>query len=163
MFSSRNKKNVMWTPPLICSYGGSSVHWCSSSLFALWWFPMWHLFCHCSFLISSFFGVSEMLCFVIETFPGCHTLFIFTKTCLYKCDPLKPHFYIVKLGLQGYTLFFIFLPKNIDCGYSKNIDCGFSLEPLFLSRNMKNIRVFYLKIFSFWRWNFLYIWIGVFS
>ena len=26
-----------------------------------------------------------------------------------------------------------------------------------------NIRVFYLKIFSFWRWNFLYIWIGVFS
>ena len=31
-----------------------------------------------------------------------------------------------------------------------------------LSRNMKHIRVFYLKIFSFWRWNFLYIWIGVF-
>ena len=27
---------------------------------------------------------------------------------------------------------------------------------------MKNIRDFYLKIFSFWRWNFLYIWIGVF-
>ena len=32
-----------------------------------------------------------------------------TKTRLYKFDPLKPHFYIVKLGLQGYTLFFLFL------------------------------------------------------
>ena len=34
-----------------------------------------------------------------------------TKTCLYNLDPLKPHFYIVKL-----TLFFLFLLKNIDCG-----------------------------------------------
>ena len=41
-----------------------------------------------------------------------------TKTCLYNYDPLKPHFYIVKLGLQGYILFFLFLLKNIDCGYS---------------------------------------------
>ena len=41
-----------------------------------------------------------------------------TKTYLYNFDPLKPHFYIVKLGLQGYTLFFLFLLKNIDCGYS---------------------------------------------
>ena len=41
-----------------------------------------------------------------------------TKTCLYNFDPLKHHFYIVKLGLQGYTLFFLFLLKNIDCGYS---------------------------------------------
>ena len=41
-----------------------------------------------------------------------------TKTCLYDFDPLKPHFYVVKLGLQGYTLFFLFLLKNIDCGYS---------------------------------------------
>ena len=41
-----------------------------------------------------------------------------TKTYLYNFDPLKPHFYITKLGLQGYTLFFLFLLKNIDCGYS---------------------------------------------
>ena len=34
-----------------------------------------------------------------------------TKTCLYKVDPLKPHFYIVKLLV-------LFLLKNIDCGYS---------------------------------------------
>ena len=44
---------------------------------------------------------------------------IITKTYLYNFDPLKRHFYIVKLGLQGYTLFFFFLLKNIDCGYAK--------------------------------------------
>ena len=43
---------------------------------------------------------------------------IITKTCLYIIDPLKPHFYIVNWRLQGYTLFFLFLIKNIDCGYS---------------------------------------------
>ena len=32
-----------------------------------------------------------------------------TKTHLYNSDPLKPHIYIVKLGL-----FFLFLLKNID-------------------------------------------------
>ena len=41
-----------------------------------------------------------------------------TKTCLYNFDHLKPHFYILKLGCKGYTLFFLFLLKNIDCGYS---------------------------------------------
>ena len=45
-------------------------------------------------------------------------LFFITKTCLYNFDPLKPHFYIVKLGYTGYILFFIVLLKNIDCGYS---------------------------------------------
>ena len=30
---------------------------------------------------------------------------IITKTCQYNFDPLKPHFYIVKLG---FTLFFLF-------------------------------------------------------
>ena len=40
-----------------------------------------------------------------------------TKTCLYTFDPLKPHFYTVKLNFQGYTLFFLFLLKNIDCAY----------------------------------------------
>ena len=59
--------------------------------------------------------------------------FSIKKTCLCNLDPLKPHFNIVK---QGYTLFFLFLLKNIDSGYSiepprggKNIDCGYSLEP----------------------------------
>ena len=43
-----------------------------------------------------------------------------TKTCLYYFDPLKPHFYIVKLE---YTLFFLLLLKNIDCGYSLELPC----------------------------------------
>ena len=40
------------------------------------------------------------------------------KTSLYNFDPLKPHFYIVKLAFTGVYLFFLFLLKNIDCGYS---------------------------------------------
>ena len=48
----------------------------------------------------------------------CHNHETVTKTYLYKFDPLTPHFYIVKLGFTGYTLFFLFLLKSIDCGYS---------------------------------------------
>ena len=40
------------------------------------------------------------------------------KTRLYNFDPLKPHFYIVKLGFTGVYIIFIILLKNIDCGYS---------------------------------------------
>ena len=36
-----------------------------------------------------------------------------------KFYPLKPHFYIVKLGFTGvYIIFLIFARKNIDCGHS---------------------------------------------
>ena len=45
-----------------------------------------------------------------------------TKRRLYNFDPLKPHFYIVKLGLTGVYIIFLISAKNIDCGYS--------LEPL---------------------------------
>ena len=42
---------------------------------------------------------------------------VITKTYLYIFDPLKPHFYIVKLGFTGiYIIFFLFLIKPIDCG-----------------------------------------------
>ena len=66
-----------------------------------------------------------------------------TKTCLCNFDPLKPNFYIIKLGFTGVCIIFF----------------GYSLEPprrggsneypqsMFLSRNMKNMRFFYLKIF----------------
>ena len=40
--------------------------------------------------------------------------------------------YKVKLGFTGYTLFFLFMLKNIDCGYSlepPHLDCGYLLEP----------------------------------
>ena len=41
-----------------------------------------------------------------------------TKTRLYNLDPLKPHFYIVKLGFTGVYIIFVILLINIDCGYS---------------------------------------------
>ena len=40
------------------------------------------------------------------------------KTCPCNEYPIKPHFYIVKLGYAGVYLFFLFLLQNIDCGYS---------------------------------------------
>ena len=59
----------------------------------------------------------------IEPLLFCHFVlgFNITKTCLYNFDPLKPHFYIVKLGFTG--VYFIFLIS------AQNIDCGYSLEP----------------------------------
>ena len=41
-----------------------------------------------------------------------------TKTCLYNFDPLKPHFYIVKLGFTGVYVIFLISAQNINCGYS---------------------------------------------
>ena len=45
-------------------------------------------------------------------------LFTITKTRLYNFDPLKPHFYIVKLGFRVVYIIFLILLKNIDCEYS---------------------------------------------
>ena len=42
---------------------------------------------------------------------------VITKTCLYNFDPLKPHFYIVKLGFTGVYIIFLISNQNIDCGY----------------------------------------------
>ena len=39
------------------------------------------------------------------------------KTYLYNFDPLKPHFYIVKLGFTGVYIIFLISAQNIDCGY----------------------------------------------
>ena len=39
---------------------------------------------------------------------------LITKTYLYNFDPLKPHFYIVKLGFTGVYIIFLFLLKNIE-------------------------------------------------
>ena len=93
-----------------------------------------------------------------------------TRTRLYSFDPLKPHFYIVKLGFTRVYLFFLFLLRNIECGYSleppRNIDCGYSLEPprwggsneypqsMFWAEIWKILEFFYLKIFRFWWGNY---------
>ena len=47
--------------------------------------------------------------------------YLITKTYLYIFDPLKPHFYVVKLGFTGvYIIFLIFAQKHI---------LWYSLEP----------------------------------
>ena len=43
---------------------------------------------------------------------------LITKTRLYNIAPLKPHFYIVKLGFTGVYIILRISAKNIDCGYS---------------------------------------------
>ena len=69
-----------------------------------------------------------------------------TKTCLYNFDPLNPHIHTVKLEFTGVYISFLNFAQNIDCGYSLEPPCqGGSNEypqSMFLSRNMKNIRVF---------------------
>ena len=47
-----------------------------------------------------------------------HISLSITKTYLYNFDPLKPHFYIVKLGFTGVYIIFHISAQNIDCGYS---------------------------------------------
>ena len=68
-----------------------------------------------------------------------------TKTRLYNVDPLKPHFYIVKLEFTGYTLF-SFLLRNIDCWYSlEPLRRGSSNEypqSIFCAEIRKNVRIF---------------------
>ena len=46
------------------------------------------------------------------------------KTCLYNFDPLKPHFYTVKLGFTGVYIIFLISAQNIDCGYSLELPRG---------------------------------------
>ena len=40
------------------------------------------------------------------------------KTRLYNFDPLKPHFYMVKVGFTGVHIIFLISAQNIDCGYA---------------------------------------------
>ena len=113
------------------------------------------------------FGVIGRLFSIIMILPGhCFTIsdlsrmvntswqkrICITKTYLYNVDPLKPHFYIVKLGFTGYTLLFLFLLKNIDCGYSlepppRGGSNGYP-QSMFWAEMWK-ISEFYQKIFSF--------------
>ena len=54
---------------------------------------------------------------MLEDLKNTMTVFI-TKTNLYNVDPLKPHFYIVKLGFTGVYIILLISAQNIDCGYS---------------------------------------------
>ena len=104
------------------------------------------------------------------------------KTRLYNFDPLKPHFYIVKLGFTGVYIIFLISVQNIDCGYSleppqwgssneypqsmfwaESEAVLMSTHNLCFEQKHEKYQIFFIWNFSvFWRWNFLYIWIGVF-
>ena len=71
---------------------------------------------------------------------GCYNIIVIMKTYLYNFDPLKPHFYIVKLGFTGVL---ISAPKNIDCGYLLE-------PPLYFEQKYEKYQNFYLITFSFW-------------
>ena len=62
-----------------------------------------------------------------------------TKTCLYNSDPLKPHFYIVKLGFTGVYIIFLISGQNIDCGYS--LEPVYEKYQIFLSENFQFLEV----------------------
>ena len=83
-----------------------------------------------------------------------------TKTCLYKDDPLKRHFYIVKLGFTGVYIIFLISAKNIYCGYSlelPHLAILTSTHNLCFEQKYETYQRFFMKIFIFWWQNVQYI------
>ena len=60
--------------------------------------------------------------FLFEDFKmtntGADILNIITKICLHNLDPLKPHFYIVKLGFTGVCIIFLISAQKHRLWYS---------------------------------------------
>ena len=76
--------------------------------------------------------------------------FFITKTRLYNFDPLKSHFYIVKLGVTGVDIIFLISAQNIDCEYSLEL-------PRWGSSNEYSQSMFWAetwKISEFFIWTF---------
>ena len=73
------------------------------------------------------FGIMFFFCFFFsevkvqsffENHNNCFHIIIIMLTSLSNCNLLNHTFtYIVKMDLRGYILLFLFLLKNIDCGY----------------------------------------------
>ena len=71
-----------------------------------------------------------------------------TETCLYNIDPLKPHFYIVKLGFTGVDItFLISAQKHRLCVLVRAEAVLTSTHTPCLSRYMKKYQNLYLKFF----------------
>ena len=73
------------------------------------------------------------------------TPFGITKTCLYNFDPLKPHFYMVKLGFTGVYIILLFLLKNTDAVLTST-----GTHNLCFEEKYEIYQNFYLKMFIFW-------------
>ena len=65
-----------------------------------------------------------------------------TKTCLYNFDPLKPHFYIVKLGFTGVYIVFLISAYLIEAVLTSTHNVCFEQKYV-------KYRIFYLIFFLF--------------
>ena len=87
--------------------------------------------------------------------------FAITKIYLYNFNPLKPHFYIAKLGFTGvYIIFLISDQKHKLWVLVRTASARrfYRVPTIYvLSRNMKNIRIFCLKIFIILLVGFQYV------
>ena len=83
-----------------------------------------------------------------------------TKTCLYSFDPLKLHFYSVKLGFTGVYINFLISVQNIDCGtrYNRLTEMVLiSTHNLYFEQKYENYQNFSSESFHFLVVNFQYI------
>ena len=109
----------------------------SGNVIAVYLLAFSHVSCHCYDLST------DKTKFLTDN-TGCVTrekvYFIITKTRLYSFDPLKPHFYLVKLGFTGvYIISLIFAQKH-------------RLWNLCFVQKYEKYQCFlYLKIFIIWR------------
>ena len=98
------------------------------------------------------YRIYTVLFIKINTINKRVTSHIITKTCLYNFDPLKLHFYIVKLEFTGVYIIFLVSAQNIDCGYSLELPRrGGSNEyhNLCFEQKHEKYQNFYLKCFIF--------------
>ena len=105
---------------------GSNPSWRQSFIFLF----LFLFFCFCCFYFDLFFSlfflsltastIRQLLHLGIKSQKAVKILYCLQKFSLFlsshspSCNeyPLTPHFYIVKLGLQGYTFFLIFALKH---------------------------------------------------
>ena len=104
-----------------------------------------------SFHYRIFLNSDPTICLDFISGPEFIKLFLCSilKTCLYYADPLKPHFYIVKLGFTGVCIIFLISAQKhrlwvlVRTASARRF---YRVPTIYvLSRNMKNIRMFYLK------------------
>ena len=81
-----------------------------------------------------------------------HSEHIITKTRLYNFDPLKLHFYIVKLGFTGVYIIFLISAQNIDWGYSLAVLK--SIHNLCFEQKYEKYQSFLSENFQFWEVKF---------
>ena len=74
---------------------------------------------------------------------------VITKICLYNFDPLKPHFYIVKLGLTGVYIIFLISAQNNEAVLTSTHNLCFEQKyDKVWNFSSENFHLFGGKIFS---------------